>query len=37
MMKDENKDTHRRAYTEEKKWVAKWMTNEDADKKEEEE
>ena len=36
MMRDENEDTHRRAYVEEKTWVAKWMTNEDADKEAEE-
>ena len=32
LMKEANEDTHRRAYVQEKTWVPKWMTNEDADK-----
>lgn len=35
MMRDENDDTHRRIYVQEKTWVPKWATHEDAHKVEE--
>ena len=35
VMRDENEDTHRKIYVQEKTWVPKWVTHEDADKVEE--